>query len=89
MRVADNQPGLPRLPNVPLLRALWSLLDGIWGLLKGSWKVYVLNLVSDRAPLLLVIRQGFCLLFFRPGLLRARHENEIWADPKSRSTPGF
>ena len=27
---------LPRPPNVPLLRALWSLLDGIWGLLKGS-----------------------------------------------------
>ena len=26
-------------PNVPLLRALWSLLDGIWGLLKGSWGV--------------------------------------------------
>ena len=24
-------------PNVPLLRALWSLLDGIWGLLKDSW----------------------------------------------------
>ena len=23
-------------PNVPLLRALWSLLDGIWGSLKGS-----------------------------------------------------
>ena len=29
----------PRPPNVPLLRALWSLLDGIWGLLKGSWGV--------------------------------------------------
>ena len=24
-------------PNVPLLRALWSLLDGISGVLKGSW----------------------------------------------------
>ena len=24
-------------PNVPLLRALWSLFVGIWGLLKGSW----------------------------------------------------
>ena len=32
---------LPRPPNVPLLRALWSLLDGIWGLLKGSWGVLV------------------------------------------------
>ena len=30
---------LPRLPNVALLRALWSLLDGIWGVLKGSWGV--------------------------------------------------
>ena len=28
---------LPRLPNVPLVRALWSILDGIWGILKGSW----------------------------------------------------
>ena len=24
-------------PNVPLFRALWSLLDGIWGARKGSW----------------------------------------------------
>ena len=29
----------PTPPNVPLLRALWSLLDGIWGPLKGSWGV--------------------------------------------------
>ena len=29
----------PCAPNVPLLRALWSLLDGIWGSLKGSWGV--------------------------------------------------
>ena len=27
----------PGPPNVPQLRALWSLLDGIWGVLKGSW----------------------------------------------------
>ena len=27
---------LPRPPNVPLLRALWSLLVGVWGSLKGS-----------------------------------------------------
>ena len=27
----------PRPPNVPLLRTIWSLLDGIWGSLKGSW----------------------------------------------------
>ena len=26
-------------PNVPLLRASWSLLDGIWGILNGSWGV--------------------------------------------------
>ena len=26
-------------PSVPLLRALWSPLDGIWGVLKGSWGV--------------------------------------------------
>ena len=24
-------------PNVPLLRALWSLLDGTWGVLVDSW----------------------------------------------------
>ena len=32
----------PRPPNVPLLRALWSLLDGIWGLLEGRWGVLVM-----------------------------------------------
>ena len=26
-------------PNVPLLRALCSQLDGTWGVLKGSWGV--------------------------------------------------
>ena len=29
----------PPLFSVPLLRALWSLLDGVWGVLKGSWGV--------------------------------------------------
>ena len=29
----------PTPPNVPLLRPLWSLLDGIGGSLKGSWGV--------------------------------------------------
>ena len=28
---------VPRPPNVPLLRALWSLVYGIGGVLKGSW----------------------------------------------------
>ena len=32
---------IPTSLNVPLLRALWSLLDGIWGSLKGSWGVLV------------------------------------------------
>ena len=31
----------PAPPNVPLLRALWSPLDGILGVLKGSWGVLV------------------------------------------------
>ena len=30
---------IPRPPNVPLLRALWSLVDGICGVSKGSWGV--------------------------------------------------
>ena len=29
----------PKPPNVPLLRAVRSLLDSIWGVLKGSWGV--------------------------------------------------
>ena len=28
---------MPRPPNVPLLRALPSPLDGIWGVLTRSW----------------------------------------------------
>ena len=28
-----------RPSNLPLLRALWTPLDGIWGVLKGSWGV--------------------------------------------------
>ena len=33
-------------PNVPLLRAFWSLLDGIWGVLKGSWGCWIVTLVT-------------------------------------------
>ena len=36
-KVSIKLPNRP--PNVPLLRALWSLLDVVWGLLKGSWGV--------------------------------------------------
>ena len=36
-----EQVAVPRPPNVPLLRALRSLLDGTWGILKGSWGVLV------------------------------------------------
>ena len=36
---------VPRPPNVPLLRALWSLLVGIWCILKGSWGVLVFSSV--------------------------------------------
>ena len=28
---------LPRPPNLPLLRALWSPLNGTWGFLQRSW----------------------------------------------------
>ena len=33
---------MPRPPNVPLLRALWSLFDGISGILEGSLGVLAL-----------------------------------------------
>ena len=33
----EHQNDLPAPPNVPPLRALWSLLDGICGVVKGSW----------------------------------------------------
>ena len=36
---------LPTPPNVPLLRAIWSVFDGIWGLLMGSWGVLVRILI--------------------------------------------
>ena len=39
---------IPRPPNVPLLKALWSLLDGIWGVLKGSWGVLVAIVLRGR-----------------------------------------
>ena len=32
---------LPWPPNAPLVRALWSLLDGIWRALKTTWAVLV------------------------------------------------
>ena len=37
---------MPRPPNVALLRALWSPIDGIWGVLKVSWEVLVLQLLK-------------------------------------------
>ena len=46
----------PRLPNVPLLRALWSLFAGFWGIFKGSWgvlddfEVYESWLVTVKTP---------------------------------------
>ena len=40
---ASGREDVPRPPNVPLLRALWSLVDGIWGVLKGSWGVLVVR----------------------------------------------
>ena len=38
-RHTDRCQCTPRPPNVPLFRALWSLLDGSWGVLKGSSRV--------------------------------------------------
>ena len=40
-RKVSRSVSLPRPPNLPLLRAVWSLLVGIWGLLKGNWGVLV------------------------------------------------
>ena len=42
----------PAPPNVPLLRALWSLLDGIWGVLKGSWGVLEALRLGASLPIL-------------------------------------
>ena len=54
----DSYFGSPPTPrNVPLPRALWSLLDGIWGLLKGSWGVLVIaipNTETLNAPPILI-----------------------------------
>ena len=36
-------------PNVPLLRALWSLLDGIWGVLEG-WGVLEVSPIHVLRP---------------------------------------
>ena len=46
VQLCKKLPKLPRPPNLPLLRALWSLLVGIWGVLKGSWGVLVGNFLS-------------------------------------------
>ena len=35
----DSKQDVPRPPNVPLLRALWSLFDGIRRVLKACWGV--------------------------------------------------
>ena len=37
----SKQPKLTRPPNVPLFRALRSLLHGIWGVSKSSWGVLI------------------------------------------------
>ena len=42
---------MPRPPNVPLLGALWSLLDGSWGVLKGSSGVLVYDLLQPHRAL--------------------------------------
>ena len=66
---------LSRPPNVPLLRALWSLLDGIWGVLKGSWGVLV------RGQLWEVLRLGG-LVGILSGLTKSsEHPSSWWVDP--------
>ena len=39
--VSDMGIDIATPPDVPLFRAIWSLLDAIWGLFKGSWGVLV------------------------------------------------
>ena len=51
---------MPRPPNVPLLRALCSLLVGIWGNLKGSWGL----LVRAGSWLRFSPKGAICLLLF-------------------------
>ena len=42
---------LPTPPNVPSLRALWSLLVGIWGVLECSWGVLVDETCLEHVPI--------------------------------------
>ena len=44
-----GQEHLPRPPNVPLLRALWSVSVGIWCVLECSWGVLVGVAFGDKA----------------------------------------
>ena len=48
LKAAPKIQAHPTPPKVPLLRAIWSLLDGIWGLLKGSWGVLDVPGVSSQ-----------------------------------------
>ena len=80
-RAVAQGPYLPTPPNVPLLRALWSLLDGIWGLLKGSWGVLVMGLgeflgtFSTSAPATLVLWFGHAALGVARGILNFSRRN--------------
>ena len=40
----------PRPPNVPLLRAFWSLLDDIWSISKASWGVLFALAFEGQCP---------------------------------------
>ena len=64
-------------PNVPPLKALWSLLDGIWGLLKGSWGVlagtiWVPEVLNNHGPKPLSL----------PNKAITLHSFRVQADPK-------
>ena len=82
---------LPRLPNVPLLRALWSLLDGIWGVLKGSWGcwyfcLYSISEMPGHPPSLagqLAAVQRVRGPLPQAELANGCHFNSVYLDPKS------
>ena len=70
-----------RPPNVPLLRALWSLLVGIWAILRGSWGVLVVVPEANNIPFFQVPK--FMVLDSQPP--NRIPKKGIWHEPTGRA----